>query len=572
MITLDDPSEPVPRRPATPHAPAADPMAEVAALDGATFDAVVIGAGILGAGVARELARRGLRTLIVDRRDLGWGTTNRSTRLVHGGLRYLEHFDFPLVHEGLRERAWLLRATPHLVTPLGFLLPFYREPWWKRAELRMGLTLYDLLSPRQSLPRHRTLSAARAVRAEPALSPAGLKSAALYWDGQVELPERLVVEILRAAEHFGATVVTRCRAVRLRLVEGRVDGVTLESDAGLAAVGLPDAGSAGAGRSPAAAEVSTPLVINASGPWADQVLATTGIRRAPFLRLTQGVHLRYPIRTRHAVAFQHPIDGRLCFSIPWQGGTMVGTTDTDVEGGPELARVSPEEVEYVDQGARFLFPAAATTRPNWAEVGVRSLMRKDGSAGAVSRKHLVLDHAPDGARGLTTVAGGKLTAWRSISADVVDRAVGRRDPTALAAVGLRGEPLTARRRRGPEDMRSGVLPATSADRLATLYGSYAGEVAAIAAEDPWWGEPLLPGLPAIRAEVAHAVRSEWATTVADVILRRLVLGFDGTLATEAGAAVAVVLGDRLAWSGERQATDLDDLARELREHAVTGAH
>lgn len=546
----------------------ADPVERVAALNGTTFDAVVIGAGILGAGTARELARRGLRTLIVDRRDIGWGTTNRSTRLVHGGLRYLEHFDFPLVHEGLRERAWLLRAAPHLVTPLGFLLPFYREPWWRQAELRLGLTLYDLLSPRQSLPRHRSMSAKRALQAEPALSPVGLQSAALYWDGQVELPERLLVEILRSAEHFGTTVVTRCRAVGLRLVDGRVQGVTLAGDAGLAAVGLADGPVGGGAQSPTAG-VSAPLVINASGPWADQVLASCGVHRAPLLRLAQGVHLRYPIRTRHAVAFEHPVDGRLCFSIPWQGGTMVGTTDTDVDGGPELARVTPDEVEYVDQGARFLFPEATTAHPTWAEVGVRSLMRREGATGAVSRKHIVLDHAADGARGLVTVAGGKLTAWRSISADVVDRAVGRKDRTALDAVGLRGEPLAERRRRGPEDMRSGALPATTADRLAALYGSYATEVAAMAAGDPWLAQPLLAGQPAIRAEVIHAVRSEWAATTADVVLRRLVLGFDADLGMAVGAAVADVLQERAGWSDERCRDDLDDLERELGEHAVT---
>ncbi len=135
-----------------------DATARFVALDGAQFDVVVIGAGILGAGVARELARRGRRTLVVERRDAGWGTINRSTRLVHGGLRSLEHFDFPLVYEGLRERGWLLRATPRLVTPLGLLLPYYRESWFHRTQLRMGLTLYDLLAPRGSLPRHRSVS------------------------------------------------------------------------------------------------------------------------------------------------------------------------------------------------------------------------------------------------------------------------------------------------------------------------------------------------------------------------------------------------------------------------------
>jgi glycerol-3-phosphate dehydrogenase len=548
-------------------APESSPVDRVAALHGTAFDAVVIGAGILGAGTARELARRGLRTLVIDRRDIGWGTTNRSTRLVHGGLRYLEHFDFPLVHEGLRERAWLLRATPHLVTPLGFVLPFYREPWWRRVELRMGLTLYDLLSPRMSLPRHRSLSASRALRAEPALSPVGLKSAAIYWDGQVELPERLVVEILRAAEHFGATIVTRCRAVGLQIVDDKVRGVTIAPDAGLDAVGLE--ASPLAGLSTSFAEISTPIVINASGPWADQVLAGLGVRRPPMLRLTQGVHLRYPIRTRHAVAFEHPVDRRLCFSIPWQGGTMVGTTDTDVAGGPEQARVSADEIAYVDEGARFLFPEASTVPPDWAAVGVRSLIRKEGSSGSVSRKHVVVDHGPDGARGLTTVAGGKLTAWRSISADVADIALGRKDRSALDDVGLRGELLPDRRERGPDEMRSGTLPLTTTDRLGTIYGTYATEVLVIAAEDRWWSEPLLPGHPAIRAEVAHAVRSEWATTTADIVLRRLALGFDVPRGMMVEAAVAEVLRDRLGWTAERCRGDLDDLSRELREHEVT---
>lgn len=286
----------------------------------------------------------------------------------------------------------------------------------------MGLTLYDLLAPRSSLPRHRSVTRSKAVEMEPQLAAGGLHSAGFYWDGQVELPERLIVEILRAAETFGATVLTRSRAVGLRRAGGRVVGVTLRSDAGMPMVGLDDAGWPPSDR---VVEVNAPLVINASGPWADGVLADLGVERPPILRLTQGVHLHYPIRTRYAVAFEHPRDGRLCFSIPWQGGTMIGTTDTDVDGGPERARATAEEVRYVDEGARFLFPAARQQGPSWVEVGVRSLMRREGSAGAVSRKHLLVDHAAEGAAGLTTVAGGKLTAWRSIAADVVDAGPGR---------------------------------------------------------------------------------------------------------------------------------------------------
>ena len=159
----------------------------VAGLDGGDYDAVVIGGGILGAGVARELARRSLSTLLVERRDFAWGTTARSTRLIHGGLRYLANFDFGLVREGLRERAWQLRRVPNLVTPLPFLLPFYAEPLWVRLRLRAGLTLYDLLSPRGSLPRHRFLSRDTLAALEPGVATAGLSESALYWDAQVQL-------------------------------------------------------------------------------------------------------------------------------------------------------------------------------------------------------------------------------------------------------------------------------------------------------------------------------------------------------------------------------------------------
>ena len=542
-----------------------DAAARVAALDGAQFDAVVIGAGILGAGVARELARRGRRTLVVDRRDAGWGTTNRSTRLVHGGLRYLEHFDFPLVHEGLRERGWLLRATPRLVTPLGLLLPYYRESWFHRTQLRMGLTLYDLLAPRKSLPRHRSVSRAQAVEMEPALSPDGLNSAGFYWDGQVELPERLIVEILRAAEGYGATVATRCRAVGLRRSGGRVTGISLRADAGMPLVGLEDAGGPGSDR---VVEVSAPLVINASGPWADGVLADLGVERAPILRLTQGVHLQYPFGTRYAVAFEHPTDRRLCFAIPWQGGTMVGTTDTDVDGGPEAAKATADEVRYVDDGARFLFPEAATKRPTWVEVGVRSLMRREGSAGAVSRKHLLVDHAPDGAGGLTTVAGGKLTAWRSIAADVVDTATGTRDGHALDAVSLTGEPLPPARQRGVKDMTSGRLPGDAEARLDLVYGPYRGEVDAIRASDPWWAAPLVDGSHAVRAEVAHGTEHEWAVTLADLVMRRMALGFEPDLARRAGREAGAVLEAACGWPHDRVEADLADLERELVEHEV----
>ena len=366
--------------------------------------------------MARELSRRGLSTLLVERRDFAWGTTARSTRLIHGGLRYLANYDIGVVREGLRERAWQLRRMPNLVTPLPFILPFYHEPLWHRLRLRAGLTLYDLLSPRRSMPRHRFMSRSAAAAIEPGLSTDRLSEAALYWDAQVELPERLVLDALRAAQAAGTEVRNHVAATGLRRDGGgRVVGVELS--------GTLDG---------ASATVLAGRTINATGPWADATLAGMGLEARPLLRLVQGIHIVYPRLAEHAVAFEHPDDRRLCFAVPWQGMTMIGTTERDVPGGPDDASVTPDEVAYLVRGANRVLPASNAMAPLWGSVGVRSLIRESGLANRVSRRHLLVDHARDGAPGLTTVAGGKLTAWRSIAAEVVDELLDRRDRHALA--------------------------------------------------------------------------------------------------------------------------------------------
>lgn len=518
----------------------------VGGLDGRRFDAVVVGGGILGAGVARELARRGLATLLVERRDFAWGTTARNTRLIHGGLRYLANYDFGLVREGLRERAWQLRRVPNLVTSLPLLLPFYHESLWHRLRLRAGLTLYDILSPRGSLPRHRFLGRDRLAALEPGVSTEGLKEAALYWDAQVELPERLVIDALRAAQEAGAEVRNHVAATGLRRGDGQVAGLEL--------AGTLDG---------ASAVVLAPRVINATGPWADATLAGLGLQREPMLRLVQGVHLVYPRLADHAVAFEHPDDRRLCFAVPWQGQTMVGTTERDVEGGADQAFVTAAEVAYLVAGARRVLPAARSQAPLWASVGVRSLIHTEGVANSVTRRHLLVDHAADGAAGLTTVAGGKLTAWRSIAAEVVDELLGHRDRRALADAVIGGPPVP------PEPAPAAGL---HAHRLWRVYGARAAEVTAIADADPWWSLPLLPETDAIRAEVAHAVAAEWAATVGDIVLRRLTLGFGRDLGRAAAEAVVEVGVARLGWDaarGEREllAFDRENLERRLPEGA-----
>jgi glycerol-3-phosphate dehydrogenase len=329
-------------------------------------------------------------------------------------------------------------------------------------------------------------------------------------------------------------------ATALSTSNGGVDGIELTST-----------------RDGSSASVRTWSVINASGPWADTVLATLGVTREPMLRLNQGTHLVYPRLAEHAMAFEHPEDRRLCFTVPWQDATMVGTTEVDIDGDPGAARVTPEEVRYLKVAVRNLFPAAEAV-PIWASVGVRSLFRGEREATRVSRRHLLVDHGDDGVHGLVTVAGGKLTAWRSIAAEVVNDVLRERDHGATHPNRAIGRPVAA------------TPPAADAtsQRLWRLYGRRAGELTEWTERDGWWGERLLPGGDAIRAEVAHAVEREWASTLGDVVLRRLALGSGPDLGQAAAAAAGAILVARLGWEPDRVERDLADLDAENAERQL----
>jgi glycerol-3-phosphate dehydrogenase len=315
------------------------------------------------------------------------------------------------------------------------------------------------------------------------------------------------------------------------------------------------------------AAVRSPLVINAAGPWLDAALAALGVERAPLQRLTQGLHLVYPRVADQTVCLQHPDDGRLVFLVPWRGMTLAGTTDVDV-ASPDEARITAEEVRYVARSLAFAFPGAADLQPSWASVGVRSLLREEGKPSSVTRRHVVIDHAPDGAAGLFTLVGGKLTAFRSIGAETVDRALGERDRSALAPGPLDLEV--------PPDPGDGADPVTR--RLWRLHGARAAEVLRWVADDPWWGEPLLAddeaaaAAPAdrvaIRAEVAHAFADEWAGTAADVVNRRLALGFGPDLGRSAAEAVAGVGVSRFGWNAARVEAELAAFDAEAEGHRV----
>jgi glycerol-3-phosphate dehydrogenase len=515
-------------------------------------DLLVIGGGITGAGIARDAALRGFRTALVDKGDFGAGTSSLSSRLIHGGIRYLEQGDFRLVFEASHERRVLLRIAPHLVRPLAFLFPVYRGarvPAWK---LRAGMWLYDALAAFRNVKSHRWLGPKQVRRAEPALKDRGLRGAALYYDAQAD-DARLVLATVRAAARAGALVANYAEVTSLLKPDGRVRGAVLRDALG------------GEKRT-----VRALVVVNAGGPWVDALRRLDDPAAAPLLRATKGAHVAVPRRrigNEHAVTLFSPLDGRVMFVLPWGDLSYVGTTDTDADTPPDAVRVTAEDVTYLLRSANAAFPNAHLA-PNdvvsvWA--GLRPLLRADRAAAPsqVSREHRVVESA----QGLITIAGGKLTTYRVMARDVADRVAARlheldgrpvapRPPTdRLPLPGGEAAALDVL----IEGARARGVAAATARHLVASYGSEAPAILNLVDRDRGLGEPLLPGQPQIWAEVVHAVDREMALRVQDVLVRRLHLFYERPEQTMGVVTpVARRMKQLLGWDEVREAEELVD--------------
>ena len=457
----------------------------------ALFDVVVIGGGIIGCGIARDAALRGLHVALVEKHDFGSGTSAGSTRLIHGGLRYLATADFGLVRMDLRERETLLRIAPHLVKPLPFLLPLPKG-FYGRTRLRIGMHLYDALSYDKTLPRHRILSPDELRRVEPSLDGSRFHGAALFYDCQCPSPERLTIEnAIDAAEH-GALIQNYTEVVGAIHENGRLAGVTVKK------VREHAAGHELRGR----------IVVNASGPWFDRVAARIEAAAAPRLRTTKGVHIACEPFLNHAIFLESSVDGRAVFAIPWMGHTWIGTTDTDFDDDPATASATEEDVRYLIESLAPQLPPLRTAARHWTTAGVRALVRSDGSPSGVSRMHRITTETS----GLVSVLGGKLTGYRAIAEEVVDRVCRELQVSARCATATTPLP-------GGGAERSGV------PHLDAIYGSRAPRVQALADTDPALAQPLALGHPDIAAEVVYAARHEWCGRPEDFLLRRSYLGF-----------------------------------------------
>ena len=518
---------------------------------GQTFDAIIIGAGINGAGVARDAAMRGLKVLVLDKNDLAGGTSSWSTRLIHGGLRYLEHGEVGLVRESLRERERLFRLAPHLVRPLPMLIPIYEGARRGPLVIRAGMVAYDLLSFDKSLERHQMLSREETLRRAPGLNPVSLRGASLYYDAQVEYAERLVVENALSAREHGAQILTYARVERL-LTEGeRVSGVE-----------FTDVLEGGAYRAHARA------VVNVAGAWVDELLAQLGAQSPRLIGGTKGSHLvvePFPGAPATAIYAEASADGRPFFIIPWNNLYLIGTTDLRYDGDLDRVEACEAEIDYLLDETNRVIPSARLTRDAVAYTysGIRPLAYgRDGAEKSLTRRHFIHDHAPQ-IEGFLSIIGGKLTTYRRLAEQTVNllfKKLGRTAPRCQTAA----VPLPGARGAGREDFPGfserftgrGPLPSAASERLLRVYGTRAALVLEIVAAHPELAQPLSPSTDAIGAEVLMSFRHEMALNLTDCLLRRTMTGLKATLGIGEDEGAARVAHKYLGWSEERAAREL----------------
>ncbi len=511
------------------------------------FDLVVIGAGINGAGIARDAASRGLRVALVEKEDIGSGTSSWSGRLIHGGLRYLEQGDVALVRESLRERERLFRLAPHLVVPVPLMIPFYAHNRRSRWALRVGMIAYDILSFDKSTVSHRTLSREETLRRFPKMDPDGLQGSAIFMDGQVVWSERLCVEVALAAHAEGVHIHTHARVDGFVEEEGEVRGVRYVDEL------------TGARHTLAAR-----LVVNAAGPWVDAVLGGRAERRQ--IGGAKGSHLivdPFPGAPDDVVYYESRQDGRLVLIIPWGERYLIGTTDKKYDRDPDTARADDAEVDYLLGEVNSLVPEAGLTRDDilYTYSGVRPLPYVPAeSEWKVPRSHVIHDHAPE-LKGLLSIIGGKLTTYRSLAEETVDEVFahfGRKAPRCRTAEILFPGARINDRAAYREDLvaLSGAGPAT-VERLVGIYGSRAGDILALGRAEPSLLVPFDPETGAIGAELVFTFRNEFCRTLTDVLIRRVMVGLNSTCGREALDRAADVLARSEGWDAARTAREID---------------
>ena len=476
-------------------------------LAGRSFDLLVIGGGILGSGVAREASRNGLSVALVDRADFGSATTSSSSKLVHGGLRYLRLGDIRLVRESHAERRALMQVVaPHLVRRIPFLMPLYEQGPYRPATIQAALWLYATLARERPAG---LLGPERAQRSVPSLRTDGLRCCGVYADAWTH-DARLCLANVRGAAGLGATVLNYAEVTSLLMTSGRVTGADVRDVLDGEHI-----------------RVDARTVVNACGPWVDRVRRLGDERALPSTALSKGVHVLLPLEEGWSAALSVPHDSvRVSFAVPWLGMLLLGTTDDLYEGDPDLVEPTEDDIRRVLDEAGIALDSSLLRRERVLSsfAGLRVLPRSGRATASARRETLLLPGPP----GLLSVAGGKLTTYRRIALDVL-RAL--RADLGLHRIDARPAPLP-----GADDLRGATtrlarrfpeLEPRVRAHLALLYGSLAEEVLADAERDPELLRPLHPAAPDIAAQIVYAREREWACTSEDLLRRRTTLGLRG---------------------------------------------
>jgi glycerol-3-phosphate dehydrogenase len=514
-----------------------------ASLEGQHFQVVVIGGGINGVAVARQCARAGKHTLLVDQNDFASGVTSRSTRIIHGGLRYLEHGELDLVRESLREREKLLQERSHLVHPMHFLLLLNETSQRSALKVRAGLWLYQRLAGK---PPSKDATEMELKRLERALDAGHCWSFFNYEDAQCEFPERLVAEWLMEAGEAGAIVRNHMEALAVDVSHGRTRGVLLRDQI----TGKDQRVDAG-------------WVINCSGPWADRVCQRSSIRMAkPMLGGVRGSHIvlpRFP-GSPSAAVYTEAVDGRPIFVLPWNDQILVGTTEVADNGDPGRTIPSADEINYLVRSVAQLFPKAKISPQSvkHAFAGIRPLpYSPDNKPSAVTRRHILHDHADDGAAHMLSVIGGKLTTAASLARDCARK------------IGLNAaEPDTLAMGPGPaldpmlddavlEIARIGAVSEETARGMVEWHGKRAADIARMALVSAELRAPICPHTSHVIAEVVEAYRRECAVTLGDVLLRRVPVALGPCWSESCSREAALRIGAVLGWDEHAMGANLE---------------
>jgi len=513
------------------------------------YDVAIVGAGINGAGIARDAALRGLKTLVIDKNDMCSGCSAISSRLIHGGLRYLEYGELSLVYESLHERRYLRRTAAHLVEPLRICIPIFDDARRGKLLIRLGMLAYDILSFTKKMPNHDMLSRPEILQAEPGLRSEGLRAAARYFDAQVTYAERLVLENLLDAQAAGAAVRTYCEVTSIKLQQsGGCELVYHDNLSGEVET------------------VSADTVVNAAGPWVDRVLQALPRPSPTLIGGTKGSHIivgRFTGSPHDAFYVEAAADGRPFFIIPWNGQYLIGTTDIRYDEDLDRIRASREEIDYLLAETNRVFPQANLEIGDihYAYAGVRPLPKKEkGPESAITRRHIIKVHKDLDSR-VMSIIGGKLTTYRSLAEQVVDKLAKIRhsrlpDCRTRSALLPGADNIEAAR----QDLEAlGLLADGGVTRMLGIYGGRSSRIADLCKAEPALARTLDSARKVLAAEVVFALREEFAATLTDIVFRRAMVGLDADQGRPLYDEIAAVAAAEKGWDEAEKARQRDEL-------------